>query len=302
MKKGIHPENYRLVAFKDMSNNDVFITKSAVETKDSIKVDGVDYPLVKLEISRTSHPYYTGKTKLVDTAGRIDKFKNRYAGLSLKNQKSSNQEAPVDEAPVAERHPVVNVSTVFRCGLRQQHARLEVLDAVGPCVPYHGHQAGLPVSTLVKPGCLSLRGRHPFVPPVSRDDASAALGGCAKHRLLVQCFAASVDRFASGGFGPRRTEPPSHQAKMTLHLLFTLRADLRGHGNETVGGNVPRRLERREVRQRFCVHLGCQFIHRRGECKPPAHDVASNRVAHHCHQRIHVQFCGVERDSQFIHG
>ena len=107
MKKGIHPENYRLVAFKDMSNNDVFITKSAVETKDSIKVDGVDYPLVKLEISRTSHPYYTGKTKLVDTAGRIDKFKNRYAGLSLKNQKSSNQEFPVEEAPAAEDAPVL---------------------------------------------------------------------------------------------------------------------------------------------------------------------------------------------------
>ena len=97
MKKGIHPENYRLVAFKAMSNNDVFITKSAVETKDSIKVDGVDYPLVKLEISRTSHPYYTGKTKLVDTAGRIDKFKNRYAGLSLKNQKSTNENLPVSE-------------------------------------------------------------------------------------------------------------------------------------------------------------------------------------------------------------
>ena len=119
MKKGIHPENYRLVAFKDMSNNDVFITKSAVETKDSIKVDGVDYPLVKLEISRTSHPYYTGKTKLVDTAGRIDKFKNRYAGLSLKNQKSSNQEevpvaedAPVDEAPVAEDAPVAEEAPV----------------------------------------------------------------------------------------------------------------------------------------------------------------------------------------------
>ena len=97
MKKGIHPENYRLVAFKDMSNNDVFITKSTVETKDSIKVDGIDYPLVKLEISRTSHPYYTGKTKLVDTAGRIDKFKNRYAGLSLKNQKSTNENLPVSE-------------------------------------------------------------------------------------------------------------------------------------------------------------------------------------------------------------
>ena len=124
MKKGIHPENYRLVAFKDMSNNDVFITKSTVETKDSIKVDGVDYPLVKLEISRTSHPYYTGKTKLVDTAGRIDKFKNRYAGLSLKNQKSSNQEAPVaenspvdeapdaDEAPIAEETPDSDVAPV----------------------------------------------------------------------------------------------------------------------------------------------------------------------------------------------
>ena len=108
MKKDIHPDNYRLVAFKDMSNNDVFITKSAVETKDTINHDGVDYPLVKLEISRTSHPYYTGKTKLVDTAGRIDKFKNRYAGLSLKkndeSKTSANQVAPAEE-PVAEAAP-----------------------------------------------------------------------------------------------------------------------------------------------------------------------------------------------------
>ena len=101
MKKGIHPENYRLVAFKDMSNNDLFITNSAVETKYTISVDGIDYPLVKLEISRTSHPYYTGKTKLVDTAGRIDKFKNRYANVSLKSKQS-----PVEEAPVAEQSPV----------------------------------------------------------------------------------------------------------------------------------------------------------------------------------------------------
>lgn len=79
MKKGIHPENYRLVAFKDMSNEDVFITKSTANTSETIDVDGVEYPLVKLEISRTSHPYYTGKSKLVDTAGRIDKFKTKYA-------------------------------------------------------------------------------------------------------------------------------------------------------------------------------------------------------------------------------
>jgi len=79
MRKGIHPENYRLVAFKDMSNNDVFLTKSTVNASETIDVDGVEYPLVKMEISRTSHPFYTGKSKLVDTAGRIDKFKNKYA-------------------------------------------------------------------------------------------------------------------------------------------------------------------------------------------------------------------------------
>ncbi|NEV94111.1 MULTISPECIES: type B 50S ribosomal protein L31 [Psychroflexus] len=78
MKKGIHPENYRLVAFKDMSNEDVFLTKSTAQTKETIEVDGDEYPLIKLEISRTSHPFYTGKTKLVDSAGRIDKFKNKY--------------------------------------------------------------------------------------------------------------------------------------------------------------------------------------------------------------------------------
>lgn len=79
MKKGIHPENYRLVAFKDMSNDEVFITKSTADTKETIEVDGVEYPVVKMEISRTSHPFYTGKSKLIDTAGRIDKFKTKYA-------------------------------------------------------------------------------------------------------------------------------------------------------------------------------------------------------------------------------
>lgn len=79
MKKGIHPENYRMVAFKDMSNNDVFLTRSTADAKETLEVDGVEYPLIKLEISRTSHPFYTGKKKLIDTAGRIDKFKTKYA-------------------------------------------------------------------------------------------------------------------------------------------------------------------------------------------------------------------------------
>ena len=79
MKKGIHPENYRFVAFKDMSNGQVFVTKSTVASRETIKLeDGKEYPLVKLEISNSSHPFYTGKMKLVDTAGRVDKFRSRY--------------------------------------------------------------------------------------------------------------------------------------------------------------------------------------------------------------------------------
>ncbi|MFM7358331.1 MAG: type B 50S ribosomal protein L31 [Sediminibacterium sp.] len=80
MKKGIHPENYRLVVFKDMSNGYSFLSKSTAATKETIVFeDGKEYPLVKIEISNTSHPFYTGKNMLVDTAGRIDKFKKRYA-------------------------------------------------------------------------------------------------------------------------------------------------------------------------------------------------------------------------------
>lgn len=79
MKSGIHPENYRTVVFKDMSNGDTFFSRSTVNTRETIEIDGVTYPVVKLEISSSSHPFYTGKSKLVDTAGRVDKFMNRYA-------------------------------------------------------------------------------------------------------------------------------------------------------------------------------------------------------------------------------
>jgi len=78
MKKDIHPKNYRLVAFKDMSNDHTFITRSTANSRETIEIDGAQYPLIKLEISNTSHPFYTGKMKLVDTAGRVDKFMNRY--------------------------------------------------------------------------------------------------------------------------------------------------------------------------------------------------------------------------------
>ena len=79
MKKDIHPKNYRLVVIKDMSNDHAFMSRSTINTKDTIVwEDGNEYPLVKLEISNTSHPFYTGKMKLVDTAGRVDKFNNKY--------------------------------------------------------------------------------------------------------------------------------------------------------------------------------------------------------------------------------
>jgi large subunit ribosomal protein L31 len=85
MKKEIHPKNYRFVVFKDMSNDYSFLTKSTAETKETIVwEDGNEYPVIKLEISHTSHPFYTGKVKLVDTAGRVDKFRTRYQKFTEK--------------------------------------------------------------------------------------------------------------------------------------------------------------------------------------------------------------------------
>ncbi|MBO4581775.1 MAG: type B 50S ribosomal protein L31 [Bacteroidales bacterium] len=88
MKKEIHPKDYRFVVFKDMSNDIAFLSKSTVSTKDTIVwEDGNEYPLVKLEISNTSHPFFTGKMKLVDTAGRVDKFMSKYKSHMEKKAK-----------------------------------------------------------------------------------------------------------------------------------------------------------------------------------------------------------------------
>ncbi|MBC8172752.1 MAG: type B 50S ribosomal protein L31 [Chitinophagales bacterium] len=80
MKKDIHPTDYRFVIFKDFSSDYSFMGKSTTKTKDTITwEDGKEYPLVKLEISSMSHPFFTGKMKFVDTAGRIEKFNKKYA-------------------------------------------------------------------------------------------------------------------------------------------------------------------------------------------------------------------------------
>ena len=80
MKKDIHPTEYRTVIFRDVSNEESFLTRSCAPSKETLTwEDGKEYPLIKVEISNTSHPFFTGKMKLVDTAGRIDKFKKRFA-------------------------------------------------------------------------------------------------------------------------------------------------------------------------------------------------------------------------------
>jgi len=84
MKKGIHPQNYRLVAFMDISNGYTFITRSTANSKETIVIDGVTYPLVKVEISNTSHPFFTGKMKFVDSAGRVDRFMSKYKQYKTK--------------------------------------------------------------------------------------------------------------------------------------------------------------------------------------------------------------------------
>jgi large subunit ribosomal protein L31 len=86
MKKDLHPKEYRLVAFKDMSNGHTWLTKSTVNTRETEVVDGVEYPVFKIEISSSSHPFYTGKVTLVDSAGRVDKFMTRY-GKHMENRK-----------------------------------------------------------------------------------------------------------------------------------------------------------------------------------------------------------------------
>lgn len=93
MKNDLHPDNYRMVVFKDFSSGDSFITRSCVATKDTITwEDGNEYPLAKLEISAYSHPFFTGKMKFVDTAGRIDKFNKKFAKTRFAKQKEQEEQ------------------------------------------------------------------------------------------------------------------------------------------------------------------------------------------------------------------
>lgn len=86
MKKGIHPDNYRPVVFQDTNNDSTIITRSTVATEETITLDGVEYPLVKIHISSSSHPFFTGEERIVDVEGRVDKFKARQAAAAKARQ------------------------------------------------------------------------------------------------------------------------------------------------------------------------------------------------------------------------
>lgn len=86
MKKGIHPE-YRPVVFVDVASDTKYITRSTVKTKDKTTVDGTEYPMVRVDISAASHPFYTGQQKFLDTAGRVEKFTKKFGGEYFKNRK-----------------------------------------------------------------------------------------------------------------------------------------------------------------------------------------------------------------------
>lgn len=90
MKKDLHPSNYRMVVFQDLNDNTTYLTRSTVATDDTIKLDGVEYPLVKVHISSSSHPFYTGEERIVDIEGRVDKFKARAAaGQAAKDKRAA---------------------------------------------------------------------------------------------------------------------------------------------------------------------------------------------------------------------
>ncbi len=104
MKKDIHPDNYRTVVFKDVSSDDAFLTRSCAPSRETVVwEDGNEYPLIKVEISSYSHPFFTGKMKFVDTAGRIDKFNKRFAKTRFSQKKKEAPEAEGEKAAEAEK-------------------------------------------------------------------------------------------------------------------------------------------------------------------------------------------------------
>lgn len=95
MKKDLHPTNYRMVVFEDLNNGTRYMTRSTVDAEESVTIDGVEYPLVKVHISSSSHPFFTGEERIVDIEGRVDKFKNRAEAAKKAREARMKQAAKV---------------------------------------------------------------------------------------------------------------------------------------------------------------------------------------------------------------
>lgn len=112
MKKGIHPTNYRPVVFQDSNDGTTFITRSTVEAEETITLDGVEYPLVKVHISSSSHPFFTGEERIVDIEGRVDKFKaRREAGEKAKAARAAKTAKPKAKKQKVEAQKLGDKST-----------------------------------------------------------------------------------------------------------------------------------------------------------------------------------------------
>jgi large subunit ribosomal protein L31 len=102
MKKGVHPKNYRPVVFQDLNNNTTFLTRSTVDAEETITLDGAEYPLVKVHISSSSHPFFTGEERIVDVEGRVDKFKERRAAAQKARETKAATKPKAKKTPKTE--------------------------------------------------------------------------------------------------------------------------------------------------------------------------------------------------------
>ncbi len=117
MKKDLHPTNYRPVVFEDLNNGTRYLTRSTVDAEENVTIDGVEYPLVKVHISSSSHPFFTGEERIVDIEGRVDKFKARReaaqkaldarkkAAGKVRVRKSDDEDEAVDEVATKKPEP-----------------------------------------------------------------------------------------------------------------------------------------------------------------------------------------------------
>jgi large subunit ribosomal protein L31 len=112
MKKDIHPSNYRLVVFKDLNNDEMFLTRSTVASEETVKfTDGKDYPLISVHISSASHPFFTGQEKMIDIEGRVDRFKARQEAAAKRKEAAIKKANKVRSKKTADDIEVQKIGT-----------------------------------------------------------------------------------------------------------------------------------------------------------------------------------------------